>query len=352
MHLYDHLRYHRGVAGYWEIMKPESKIILFFIICFGIFLRMYHLDFQCLWTEELYTQSMVQLPVIDIIIKSITSDFTPPLYYLAAHFVEPRVVSAVCGILTIVVMYFVGSEYRDDIAGLYCAGITTFLFPLVYYSQFGRSYGLSILIFSIALMFYNKNKYDYPFIIFASLAIWVHLFNAIPIAFMLLYSERVNLKSIVFIPILTFPLLIPIYNAITTRTSAIANFGMTLSELLYMTPIELFGSFYIPSTLLILYSCLKKKYTRLILIAISTISFGILVSLHIPFFPRYFIVIDMIFILVISSVLSDFTQKQYKDLQYLVVIFVLILIASFQHHEFVVHYFMQQYSCNSEIGLL
>ncbi len=333
-------------------MKPESKLILFFIVCFGIFLRVYHLGFQCLWTEELYTQSMVQLPIVDIIIKSITTDFTPPLYYIASHFIEPRIVSAVCGILTIVVMYFVGREYKDDITGLYCAGITALLFPLVYYSQFGRSYGMSILIFSVALLFYNKRGYDGLFIIFASLAIWVHLFNAIPIAFMLLFSERMNLKSIVCIPILTSPLLIPIYNAITTRTSAIANFGMTLSELLYMTPIELFGSLYIPATLLILYSCLNKKYTRLILIAISTISFGILVSLYIPFFPRYFIVVDMIFILIISSVLSDFTQKQYAGLQYLIVIFILILIASFQHHEFIIHYFTQQYSCNSEIGLL
>jgi len=333
-------------------MKPESKLILFFILCFGIFLRLYHLDFQCLWTEELYTQSMVQLPVIDIVIKSITSDFTPPLYYLVAHFVEPRVVSVACGVLTIVIMYFVGREYKDDITGLYCAGITAFLFPLVYYSQFGRSYGMSILIFSIALLFYNKNKYDYPFVIFAALAIWVHLFKAIPIAFMVLYSEQMNSKSIVYIPILTSPLLIPIYNAITARTSAIANFGMTLSELLYMTPIELFGSLYIPAIVLILYSCLNKKYTRLILIAISTISFGVLVSFYIPFFPRYFIVVDTIFILVISSVLSDFTQKQYNGLQYLIVIFILILMASFQHHEFIIHYFTQQYACNSEIGLL
>jgi mannosyltransferase len=333
-------------------MKPESKLILFSVICFGVFLRVYQLDFQCLWTEELYTQSMVQLPAVDIIIKSITSDFTPPLYYLAAHFLEPRIVSVICGVLTIVVMYFVGTEYKDDITGLYCAGATAFLFPFIYYSQFGRSYSMSILVFAITLLFYNREKLGYLFVIFASLSIWVHLFNVIPVAFMLLYSEHMNKKLMVGIPVLTSPLIIPLYNAVVNRTSAIANFGMTLSDILYVTPIELFGSLYVPATILVLYSCLNKIYTRLILIAISTISLGIVVSLYIPFFPRYFLVVDMIFILIISRVLSDFTRNQYRWLQYLIVILVMIFIASFQHQDFVLHYFTQQYSCNGEISLL
>jgi hypothetical protein len=295
---------------------------------------------------------MVQLSVVDIIIKSITSDFTPPLYYLAAHFLAPRVVSVICGVLTIMVMYFVGAGYKDDITGLYCAGATAFLFPLVYYSQFGRSYSMSILFFAITLLFYNKEKLGYPFVIFASLTIWTHLFNVIPIAFMLIYSEHTNKKLMLGIPILTFPLIIPLYNAVVNRTSAIANFGMTLSEILYITPIELFGSLYVPATIIILYSCLNKIYTQLVLVAISTISIGVLSSFYIPFFPRYFIVVDMMSILIIGSVLSDFTRKQYRGLQYLIVIFILILVASFQNQDFVVHYFTQRYSCNSEISLL
>ena len=330
-------------------MKTLPKILLFCIICIGVFLRLYHLDFQCLWTEELYTKSMIQLPVLSIIIKSIQSDFTPPLYYIAAHFITPRVVSAICGILTIPVMYFVGCDYKDDITGLYCAGITAILFPLVYYSQFGRSYALSILLFAITLYYYNKlehgNHTGLGFVLFSILSIWTHLFNIIPITLMMMFSERVNIYHVLNIYVCTSPLLLILSNAVSYRTSAIANFGMTLSEMLYSTPMELFGSLYIPSTIIILYSCLNKQYTKFLLICISTITIGFLLSLFTPFFPRYFIVVDMIFILIISSVLSGITERYNKTARYAMLLCIILLFAVLQLNDYTIQYTIQKYIC-------
>ncbi len=48
------------------MMKHTGKLLFLFLIV-GFTLRLYHLDFQCMWTEEQYTLGMSTLPSIEII---------------------------------------------------------------------------------------------------------------------------------------------------------------------------------------------------------------------------------------------------------------------------------------------
>jgi len=89
-------------------------------------------------TEEEYTLNIVKLPIMGIITNF---DYTPPVYNLLAHFsyllfngydVAIRYPAVLCGILLIPAMYYLGKEYHSELVGLYCAGITAILVPMIY----------------------------------------------------------------------------------------------------------------------------------------------------------------------------------------------------------------------------
>jgi mannosyltransferase len=361
-------------------MIPEKlqTRILIVLIAIGAFLRFYQVGFQCYWTEEQYTLTMAKLSFGEILNASIITDCNPPLYYLSAHAVmivsgfadlSIRYPSVICGILLIPAMFALGYVYKNQMTGLYCAGFTTILYPLVYYSQFGRAYSMSFLFFVIALIFYIRIKdgdHSYGtkalFGILAALNIWTHLFALIPIGLMILdliiSNGRKMAKSVILTGMLCSPLIWMPLSFIKSRitmapaTGTSQGFGMTLPQILITTPFEFFSTafpyFGILSIIGMndLWNDKEEIGLKLVIIAFATMIIGIICSLFTPFFPRYFLTVSFIFILISAVACANFTELIESDKNKILVFFILLgFLLAFQNGDYIAHYFTQKYVC-------
>jgi 4-amino-4-deoxy-L-arabinose transferase-like glycosyltransferase len=249
-----------------KLSKTEHLLISFIIV--GAVLRFWNIGFQHTNWDEQYTLTIAQptISAMQVIITSLTQDYTPPLYYLAAHYsmvlfgqnqTAIRIPSAIFGVLLIPIMFFVGKEYRDELFGLIAAGFTTIFYNAFFYSRYGRSYSMVLMFFSVAFYYFMRlirgdKRASIPFGIFAVLSIWTHLYSAIPIGIMCLYiiwNQRsavgVAITALGAIPLPYFyiPLIMSTrsqgaYNLILNGPN---NFGATPFEVLYLTPLDIFA---------------------------------------------------------------------------------------------------------------
>lgn len=129
------------------------------IIILTIAARLYHLGFQSLWFDELYSMT-IAAPTQDPsdIFIDIKTDFHPPLYYLFLNFifkfipysdVAGRLISAIAGCLSIGLIYMLGTKIRNKYTGLSLALFFSVFFYHIKYSQEIRMY---IFLFAFAIM--------------------------------------------------------------------------------------------------------------------------------------------------------------------------------------------------------
>lgn len=124
------------------------------LIALGAGLRLYGLDIQSLWNDELgsVTNSMRET-FAKTYFYGVDPEH-PPTYYLTLRLwlqlagdaaVAARLPSAVCGIATIAAMFALGRRWFGAAEGLIAAGITTVAYVPVYFSQEARSYAVLLL---------------------------------------------------------------------------------------------------------------------------------------------------------------------------------------------------------------
>lgn len=237
-------------------------LVLSALVIIGAALRFYVLGFQAMNYDEIFTTKFANpaLSVTQLVIQALSFDFTPPLYYLAAHFsmqvfgqnaIAIRIPSVICGVLLIPVMYFVGREYRDELFGYLLAFITTFLYTFFYYARYGRAYSMELLWFTIMFYFFMRllkehtTKDELLFTLFALLSLWTHLFSVIPVGIMviwLLWTQKFY-KGIVPLVLCSLPLLNYVNIIMTMRVIGVGNndFGAKPLEILLGEPLDLFA---------------------------------------------------------------------------------------------------------------
>lgn len=360
----------RVLMDIFEIKNIGNKLTLIFFTIIGVFLRVYHIGFQCLWTEEQYTLNISKLPTFNIILTSINSDVNPPIFYILSHLslvlsgyneIAIRYPSLIAGILAIPAMFYLGKVVKNETTGLVCAGITAVLTPLIYYSQFGRAYALAYLAFIITLILFikiRKGEQEHQqmilpvlFGIFAGINIWIHLFSIIPISLMLLdlillkkEIKPILLAGVICIPLIEIPL-----TTLKNRINEV-RFGMTLNEILIITPREFFGSAFPFLTVLAVWGFYKERNNRLtlelVLISIITIITGLIISSYTSFFPRYYLQIGVILTLFAAIAYADLIGHIKSNATKLFLIIIgtslLLLIMS---KEIMVNYTIQKYIC-------
>jgi mannosyltransferase len=360
-------------------MNSQSKATLFFFIVLGSFLRIYHLGFQCVWVDEAYTLDLALKPAIDVFWIALTADFTPPVYYLITHYslmlplpeiLALRIPSVIFGILLIPTMYLLGREYHGDLTGLLCAGITSILFPMVYYSQYSRAYTLSFLCFAIALYFFIRTSRDpshgneLGFWIMVAISGWVHLFSLIPLGLLALYLivnnpyARAGYAAISLA--LLSPLCIMFWSILSNRGNDVREaFGFTPLMMVLITPGEfynvLFIWFFVIGGVAL---WLHKDELRWFLtwVALGAIAAGIYLSHITPFSPKYYLTVSLIGILMVAVGISEI-QTQYFPAKFdrgndpwkwnaaaLAIIVVMIFLA-LQYGDFLNYYTVQKYLC-------
>ena len=332
-----------------------------------MFLRVYNIDFANMGTEEIYTLDIVKLPIMGIITNF---DYTPPVYNLLAHFsyilfngydVAIRYPAVVAGILLIPAMYYLGKEYHSELVGLYCAGITTILVPMIYYSQYARAYSLSLLCFTIALILYLRlkdgdNHLDIrvAFWIMVVVNLYVHLFTLIPLSLLcldLLMSRKHWLCGIGAV-ICSFPIATVLMGVLSTRSGGGFNYGASPLQMVVLTFPEFFNTIFL--NILVLSGVgawLYKSKVRwnLIVITVVTLVVGIVGSAITPTFPRYLMSAAIVILLFACVGIVELTEilnkKVGKNLDYIIMIGIFLVFIWMEWPNLVSHFFIQQYVC-------
>lgn len=153
------------------------KTIAIFFCLFGILLRLYGLEFQSLWYDELFTILNSSLPSIESVLSHYLSETNPPFYAIILHFwinlfgnsvFFTRLLSAIFGILTIGILFYYFNKPKFFQARVYFFVIIIFTTCLggIYFSQEARSYSLLFLLsliillqsIHLLLLISNKNK--------------------------------------------------------------------------------------------------------------------------------------------------------------------------------------------------
>jgi len=130
------------------------------IVALGGFLRLYHIGSKGLWLDEAFSVWLGWQPVGEMLGWLVRIDQHPPLYYTLLHFwmallgddpAAARALSAMCGTLTIPVIYLLGRRLADEKVGLLAALILAVSPFHVRFAQEARMYTLLALNVSLAL---------------------------------------------------------------------------------------------------------------------------------------------------------------------------------------------------------
>lgn len=148
------------------VIKYSNREYLFAIVALATFLRLYNLDFQSLWVDELYSIIPVHpLNTVEFIIKHCKAD-QPPFFFLILHFwfkifpytpFSGRLMVAVFGILGVIAMYFLGKEVGNRKIGLLASFLTAINYFHIYYSQELRFYSLLFLLTVLSFLFFIRS---------------------------------------------------------------------------------------------------------------------------------------------------------------------------------------------------
>lgn len=143
------------------LTRERSLWLLAGIVVVGAAIRFSTLDQQSFWLDEATTWGVVSHGLGHVLSTVPRSESTPPLYYVLLWLwaqvfgngeVGLRSFSALCGTLTIPVMWAVGRRLASERIGL-CAALVTAVNPLLFwYSQETRTYALLVLLSALSLL--------------------------------------------------------------------------------------------------------------------------------------------------------------------------------------------------------
>ncbi|MFH1225468.1 MAG: glycosyltransferase family 39 protein [Candidatus Diapherotrites archaeon] len=152
-----------GLPGFLRGNSRRALLALALIFILGLGLRLYGISEKIQAPDEDVTLARLSgftaAPV-----ESPAPDFNPPLYYLLvapAYLIAPglasvRLMGALFGALTVLVIFFLAGEFMGENKSLLAA----FLFAIypysIVYSQQARNYALAVLLFAIATLFWVR----------------------------------------------------------------------------------------------------------------------------------------------------------------------------------------------------
>jgi len=169
-------------------MRKLDKSILFVIILLGAFLRLYRLGFQGIWLDEAHTWLMASKGPVWLWREQIFSA-SPPLYFIFMHYwinllgksaFIMRLPSAISGIISIPIVYYIGRKMFDGKTALISSFLVAISCPHIYYSQEARCY-VMLAISSLISGFYfyqmlldDNKKTRLSYVIATLLCLYLH----------------------------------------------------------------------------------------------------------------------------------------------------------------------------------
>ena len=170
------------------MVRYSSFILLSVFTVLGFALRIFHIDFQSLWIDELLVILKAEQKSLLEIIEASKVDVHPPLYDYLIHFwiyfgktaATLRFFSLIFGVGSIPVIYLVGKKIYDEKVGLTAAFILTIWPFSIWYSQEVRPYTLIFFLGLLSIGFFlegietNSWKYWTNFIILTTLCLYTN----------------------------------------------------------------------------------------------------------------------------------------------------------------------------------
>lgn len=136
-----------------RLRRDSTWPLLALVIAVGAALRLYGLDQQSLWNDELSAWTQYRLATWQEVVKAVSA-YHPPGYWAVMHFwvralgdseTMLRLPSAIAGIAAIPAMFALGKRLYGPPEGLIAAALTATAWTPIYYSQEARAYMLLML---------------------------------------------------------------------------------------------------------------------------------------------------------------------------------------------------------------
>lgn len=318
-----------------DYLTTEYIKILIVITAIGAALRFYNLSGKSLWLDEASTLGMSNQSLIGIWNAGYLDNNPPLFHYLTnmmlvfgqSEFVL-RFLPAIMGIATIVVVYLIGKEFKDENTGLIASALIAFSPFCLNYAQEAYSYAMVLFVASLMFLFYlkanktNEIKNWLLFGVFSALAFWTHFYLAIALIVIYVYtviliitSNREWIKGLVYGIITTTILCSPIVYMAIYRIMSLTSHPVTYGVLglpLIGETIYRFAGFnwfiaWIYIALLVvgivfLYLENKKLCLLSILFIVFPIIISVLLSAKMTMNPRYLIfLLPIIFVTIAYS---------------------------------------------------
>lgn len=137
-------------------MNIKDKVALVLLLVCSAIIRLYHIDFQSVWVDEINTliQSTPNQSLLDTYRSVRNNDIQPPLYFIIVKYLFRffgynqfvlRLFSALLGVASIWAIYLLGRELVNSKTGLYAGLLLSVNYFHIVFSQEGRSYTFLIL---------------------------------------------------------------------------------------------------------------------------------------------------------------------------------------------------------------
>lgn len=154
------------------IKKIKENYLLVGILILAVILRIYHIDFQSIWLDEIITmrECNPKLSFKESYEIMAVWENNPVLYYYLVKITSMlfghttfvvRMLSALIGVFSIYLFYLLGKEISNKKTGLIAALLATVNYFLIYYSQEARAYILltffTLFSFYKLIQFLKKN---------------------------------------------------------------------------------------------------------------------------------------------------------------------------------------------------
>lgn len=185
------------VASLSRWVKTRKVILLLLLLlALASFLRIYDLGAESIWFDEAHSVSVSSQNFASVI-RGAASGHHPPLYFLALHFwisffgsseVSLRAISAIFGIISVLITYLIGCALFDRRVGLISSLLSAISLFHIQYSQEARPYSLLLLLSLLSFLFFiqilkRDRKWYYPcYLLFNILLCYTHVFGLFTIA--------------------------------------------------------------------------------------------------------------------------------------------------------------------------
>jgi len=194
--------------------------------------------------------------------------------------------------------------------------------------------------------------------VLGAISIWMHMYAAIPISLLLLVTlitdwgkgSRISAACYILVLSPLIQMVNTLFN-IRVRTTNEFPYGLKWYELIATTPTEFFNNIFPFMGILVVFGWFfergRKVAWEILIISIITIVCGVILANYMPMYPRYYMTVASVFILIAAAGFSELTKFITKTDWAMIVILMamLIVFVIFQNEGYLGHYLYQKYVC-------